>query len=297
MKKIWFIFMVSIVALSVLKTQAQDLAPYIKIGDLQTDMNIAVSRVKQALTDGKFEILGSYNPEENPNLKVIAFTRADLKNTVIKVLDRGALAAVLKVGLIKKGDTVTVSYTNPMYIFNAFLRKETPRYLKTLQKINDDVKLTFAGIGNDFTGFGGGIPAKKLWKYHYKIMMPYFSDPAELKTFSSFVEGLNIIESNLKDKTLQLKQVYKLVFPDKKVAVFGIALLNKEDGEAHFLPKIGEENIAAMPYEIILQNKTLTMLKGKYRLALSWPELSMGTFMGIMSTPGDIKDMLKRLSN
>lgn len=297
MKKLWFILLVSFLGFSVVKTQAQDLAPYIKIGDLSANINSVSAQVKQALKGGGFEILGAYNPEENPNLMVIAFTRNDLKNTVVKVSDRGALAAILKVGLVKKGKTVTVSYVNPMYIFNAYLRKETPKYLNTLKKIANDIKLTFASIGNDFTGFGGGIPAKKLWKYHYKIMMPYFSDPAELKTFSSFNEGLNTMESNLKDKTLQLKQVYKLVFPDKKIAVFGIALLNKEEGEAYFLPKIGEENIAAMPYEVILQNNTLSMLKGKYRLALSWPELSMGTFMKIMSTPGDIKDMLKRLSN
>ena len=45
-----------------------------------------------------------------------------------------------------------------------------------------------------------------------------------------------------------------------------------------------------MPYEIILQGKEVTMLAGKYRIALYWPELTMGTFMKIMSTPGDIED-------
>jgi len=280
-----------------IKTQAQDLAPYIKIGDLFANMSTLATQVKQALTDNNFEILGNYNPEGNPNLQVIAFTSVDLKNTAIKVADRGALAAILKVGLVKKGNSVTVSYTNPLYFFNAYLRKETPKYTAAINKIANDVKITLASVGTELTGFGGGIPAEKLWKYHYKIMMPYFSDPADLKIFKSFDEGLNTIESNLKDKNLQLNLVYKLVFPNKKIAIFGVALLNKEKGEAYFLPKIGEENIAAMPYEIILEGKTLTMLKGKYRLALSWSELSMGTFMGIMSTPGDIKDMLQRLSD
>ncbi len=72
--------------------------------------------------------------------------------------------------------------------------------------------------------------------------------------------------------------------------------MDKENGEAEFLPIIGEENIAAMPYEIILQNNTVTMLPGRYRIALSWPDLSMGTFMKIMSTPNDIKDMMKSLT-
>jgi len=50
-----------------------------------------------------------------------------------------------------------------------------------------------------------------------------------------------------------------------------------------------------MPYEIILQGKTATMLHGRYRLALHWPELTMSTFMKIMSTPGEIEDTLEGL--
>ena len=87
--------------------------------------------------------------------------------------------------------------------------------------------------------------------------------------------------------------MYQLVYPDRKIAVFGVGLMDKEDGEAHFLPIIGEEHVAAMPYEIILQNNTATMLHGKYRIALHWPDLTMGTFMKIMSTPGDIEDALE----
>ena len=89
--------------------------------------------------------------------------------------------------------------------------------------------------------------------------------------------------------------VYKLVFTSEKVAVFGIGLDDKEEGEASFLPTIGEAHAAALPYEIILQGKEVTMLHGKYRIALHWPELTMGTFMKIMSTPGDIEDTLEAL--
>ena len=74
------------------------------------------------------------------------------------------------------------------------------------------------------------------------------------------------------------------------MAVFGIAFLDEEKGEKQFLPIIGEDHLAAMPYEIILEGKKATMLHGRYRLALHWPELTMGTFMKIRNTPGDIKD-------
>jgi len=114
-----------------------------------------------------------------------------------------------------------------------------------------------------------------------------------LHEFSSFEKGLKIIEDNLNLKKGETVQVYKIIYPKEKVAVFGVGLQNTEDGEAHFLPKIGEDHVAALPYEIILQGNEATMLHGRYRIALHWPDLSMGTFMKIMSTPGDIKDALK----
>jgi hypothetical protein len=127
-------------------------------------------------------------------------------------------------------------------------------------------------------------------------MMPYFTDPVELKEFSSFKEGLAIIQANLKAGKNNTTKVYELIFPEQEIAVFGVGLLDEKEGEPKFLPIIGEDNIAAMPYEIILQGKELTMLHGKYRFALSWPELEMGTFMKIMSTPGNVEDMLEGLS-
>ena len=51
-----------------------------------------------------------------------------------------------------------------------------------------------------------------------------------------------------------------------------------------------------MPYEILLIDKRAIMLHGRYRFALHWPELKMSTFTKIMSSPGDVKDFLKALT-
>jgi hypothetical protein len=271
----------------------QDLAPYIKVGETNETMQQVSEKIINVLESNSFIVLGSYNPANNNNLKVITFTQANLKNTVIKVADRGALAAAFKIGLMKKNGKITVSYTNPDYILRAYLADNYNSFASDFKKFSSDIKSALSSIGTEFIPFGGNIKADKLKKYHYKIMMPYFTDPVTLNEFSSFEEGLKTIENNLKAKKGQTIQVYKIVYPNQKVAVFGIGLQNKEDGEAHFLPIIGEEHLAAMPYEIILQDKTVTMLHGKYRLALHWPELTMGTFMKIMSTPGDIEDTLK----
>jgi len=272
---------------------SQELSPYIKVGELTESIQSAYDKVISTLEGDNFTILGTYNPSNKSSLKVVVFTRSDIKNKVVQIADRGALAAAFKVGLVKLDGKVVVSYTNPDYIFRAYLRDNYVTFQSTFKKFSSDVKTTFSSIGKEFAPFGGTVKADKLKKYHYKIAMPYFTDPVELNEYASFEEGLKTIEANLKAKKGNTIEVYKLVYPNKKVAVFGVGLQSAEKGEANFLHKIGESHSAALPYEIILQGNEATMLHGRYRIALHWPDLTMGTFMKIMSTPGDIKDALK----
>jgi len=276
-------------------TIAQELTPYIKVGESSKNISQISDEVIAALESASFTILGEYNPENKSSLKVIVFTNNELKNTVVKVKERGALAAAFKIGLVEKDGKTTISYTNPNYILRAYLGDDYKEYKSTFDKFSKDVKTALSNVGNEFKPFGGTVEAKDLKKYHYKVFMPYFSDPVELNEYVSFEVGLKTIEANLKAKKGQTVEVYKIVYADQKVAVFGVGLESKEDGESVFLPIIGEDHIAAMPYEIILQGKEATMLHGKYRIALHWPDLTMGTFMKIMSTPGDIEDTLEAI--
>jgi len=292
---------IAIVSLLMLSFSSQILAdeelpPYFLVGQTNSTINETANEVKSALESKNFQVVGEYNPAENSDWYVIAFTRDDLKQTTLKVKDRGALASVLKIGLVKKEGKVNVSMLNPMYLFYAYLMDEADTYLSELTKITSDVKSAMSSIGNDFTGFGGGEKIKDLKDYRYMMMMPYFTDPVELKEFDSFENGVNTIKKNLAAKNGNTVKVYEVVFENEKIAIFGIGVLDDEDGEAHFLPIIGEDNIAALPYEIILQGKEATMLHGKYRFALHWPELSMGQFMKISSTPGDVEDFLEALT-
>lgn len=282
---------------SIINISAKNISPYIKVGEVEGTMQEVYGKVVNALAKNKFTILGKYHPEGKKSLQVIVFTRNDIKNTVAKVKDRGALAAAMRIGLQQKGNKVVVSYVNPEYVFRAYLGDDYNKYKKTFDNFQNDLKKAMSSIGNEFSSFGGSENAEKLKKYHYKIMMPYFTDPVKLNEYSSFKEGLETITANLKSKKTGSWMVYKIVYPKKKIAVFGVALRGSGKGsEAKFLPVIGESHIAAMPYEIILQNNKATMLHGKYRLALYWPELSLGTFMKIVNTPGGIEDIMKRIS-
>lgn len=273
--------------------QAQELSPYVKVGESTESINQVSDKVVSTLKENGFTVLGNYNPSGKASLKIVAFTRNDVKGKVVQVLERGALAAVFKVGLEKKDGKVIISYTNPDYIFRAYLMDNYVTFKSTFVKFSDDLKTTFATLGNEFKPFGGTVKADKLKKYHYKVMMPYFTDPVELAEYDSFEQGLAKIQNNLQAKKGDSKLVYKLIYKKEKVAVFGVGLTSSEEGESHFLPKIGEAHVAALPYEIILQDNVATMLHGKYRIALHWPDLTMGTFMKIMSTPGDIEDALE----
>jgi len=295
MKKI--IFTSLFIFLNIFLSTSQKIAPYIKVTEASEGIDQISRNVINALEGNNFTILGTYNPANKKSLKVIAFTRNDLKNTVIKITDRGALAATFKIGLIEENGKTTVSYTNPEYILRAYLGTNYTAFANIFKTFSSDLKSSLAAIGSDFTPFGGTVAAHKLGKYHYKIMMPYFSDPVTLNEFSSFEEGLKTITANLTAQKGNTVEVYKLVYTSEKVAVFGVGLQSTKDGEAHFLPKIGEAHVAALPYEIILQGTKATMLHGKYRIALHWPELTMGTFMKIMSTPGAIEDTLEKLCN
>lgn len=274
----------------------EELSPYYKICELDGAISSHVDKVMEALKAADFEIIGQYNPEKNDNLFVLAYTRTDLKNLCLEFEDRGALAATLKIGFVQKDGKTTISMLNPLYMFYAYLLENTNSFEKDFIKISDDAINAMKAVGSDMTAFGGEESKKALKKYRYKIMMPYFTSPVKLNEFASFEEGLKIIRANLKKQKGGTVKVYEQVFENEKIAVFGVGLLDPEKGEPNFLPKIGEAHIAAMPYDLILQGNKATMLHGKYRIALHWPELTMGTFMKIMSTPGNIKDFMKDLT-
>ena len=275
--------------------KGQTLSPYVLVGETDLTLESAEEQVASALKGQGFEVIGSYSPEGNQTLKVVVYTRKDLQDITLQVKDRGALAAALKVGLKSDGPGTKISYLNPEYLFQAYLMDSYDKHASGLKKVASDAEKALSPLGTVNEGFGGAMTAEELRKYHYKIMMPYFTDPVELEEFSSFEQGLKTIQDNLNRKKGSTVEVYSMVFGDKKVAVFGVGLMDDEEGEKNFLPIIGEEHLAAMPYEIILQGNTATMLNGRYRIALHWPELTMGTFTKIMSTPGDIKDAMKEL--
>jgi len=290
------VIILSLLFLSASNGFASDKLPaYYKIGVLQKSLTEAVKIVKDAVSQKGFETIGEYHPGNNKNLYVIVFSSKNLQSIVLRKKDRGLMASALKVGFYIKNNNIEISLLNPMYIFNAYLMKEIKPLESELKKIDGDIKTALKTINSNFTEFGGGVEIDDLWDYQYMFGMPYFTDEIELREFDSFQQGLKIIRANLAKKVGNTEKIYEIVSIEKEIAVFGIAMFDGETGESAYLPTIGEKHVAAMPYELVLQNNEASMLNGRYRIALHWPLLSMSTFMKIVNTPGDIEDTFEKI--
>lgn len=293
--KNWIIVLSLFFGISMAIHAQNELAPFLGV-TTKGDVVQIKTQIFDALQNAGFEKIGDYEVAGNKDLQVICFTRDDLKKAAASFEERGALASVLKIGIRKVDSDYEVSLAHPNYMFLAYFGDEFDKQKDALNVIDNDAKNILVNTFGPISDFGGYVEKEELKKYHYKVMMPYFVDPIELEEYESFNEGLEFIRNKIKAHSKDLKLVYEVVSMENQTAVFGFGLSNPETGEAHFLPIIGERNIAALPYDLILQGKEVSMLHGKYRFALYWPELTMGTFMKIMSTPGDVEDMMELIT-
>jgi len=293
MKKITFILLLFLATYTL-----QAISPYYLVADVSGDLKTVETSVINALEAEGFSIIGKYSPANNGDQRVIVYSSPELQQLCGTVDDRGLMAAALKVAIWNRDGKVRVTMLNPEYLFYVYLRDEMDKSSLNsgLMKIHAKASAALKTIGTTMKPFGGDLEKKDLKKYKYMMGMPKFDAPVELREFDSFQQGLNTIQMNLSQKVGSTVKVFEIVNEENQTALFGVGLMDKEEGEAHFLPIVGEKQIAAMPYEIMLQGNTATILHGRFRFASHWPELTMGTFTKIMSSPGDVKDFLKALT-
>ncbi|MEK0336364.1 MAG: hypothetical protein QQN41_02895, partial [Nitrosopumilus sp.] len=69
-------------------------------------------------------------------------------------------------------------------------------------------------------------------------------------------------------------------------------------GESSFFPTIDTgdwKHTAGLPLEILVADKKVLMLDGKFRIPVSFPDMPKRTFKKIRSTPDDIKVLFETL--
>lgn len=251
-----------------------------------TTSTVKPENVITKLKANGFEIAGEYTPYKGT--KIIAITSKELQ-TVAAKSDKGGYGAVIRIAIT----TNFVSYTTPAYWANAY------RLESDLNNVAVNLK---KALGAESTfGSKKGISKKKLRKYHYMKMMPYFDDQVKLGKFDSYKEAIQVIEESLKAEKNGIKQVYKVSVVGKNETVFGFAMTGDQDiTDKSVMAKLNKftgtpEHAAFLPYEILVSGNAVYMLHGRFRIALSFPDLSMSQFTKIMSAPSDIKKAAKSL--
>ena len=272
------------------------ISPYIRVAEISGTMDETVGKVSSVLEEAGYSVIGQYQPGSNPDLYVLVFTSDKLIKFSQKSKDRGLLASAMKVGFQNAEGKISVSILNPEYLFYAYFRElmNEDSFKSEALQISSEVITTMQKVGGIMEPFGGDLSGDKLIKFRYMAGMPDFDKAVDLAEFESFEQGVAAIQKGLSAGGATVK-VFEIINETGKTAIFGVGLKDKEEGEAHFLQIIGESHVAAMPYEIVIQGNMVTMLHGRFRFALHWPELTMGTFMKIKSSPGDVEDAMKGL--
>ena len=267
---------------------AEDLKPFILAKTVNGDLASVVSDTRAALKNQGFTLAGEYAPYADAN--VIVVTNDELKSTAAKT-ENGGFGAAERVSVTKVGDSIQVAYANPTYTAAAF------RMDGDLAGVS--AKLASALGSQEPFGSKKGLSDKKLRKYHYMIAMPYFDDVDKLATFDSHQAAVAQIEKNLAAGTAGATQVYRIDIPGKDETLFGVAI-ESGDGADKTVMSITDtgdmKHTAHLPYELLVTGKEVIALPGKFRIAVSFPDLGMGTFMKISSAPGAIRDTLSKVA-
>jgi hypothetical protein len=267
---------------------ADELKPFILAKTVNGDLAGAVADTKAALQGQGFTLAGDYAPYADAH--VIVVTSDELKAAAAKS-ENGGFGAAERVSVTKVGDAIQVAYANPAYTAAAF------RMEGDLAGVS--AKLAKALGNQESFGVKQGLSEKKLRKYHYMIAMPYFDDVDKLASFDSHAAAVAQIEKNLAAGTAGATQVYRIDIPDKEETVFGVAISSGEGADKTVMPITDTDNLkhtAHLPYEILVTGNEAIALPGKFRIAVSFPDLGMGTFMKISNAPGAIRDVLSAVA-
>ena len=274
---------------------AQDLKPYILAATSDEPLSEISDAVKTNLTAEGLDIIGEYSPANDSNRKVFVVTSADLKSAVKTIGGLTGFSATLRVALTNDDSIINISYTNPVYWGNAYYGDNYDQVQSHYITVSEKISSALFKVGESKNlpfGSKDGLTIKKLRKYNYMFGMEKFNDVVKLNEFENFEDAVNTIDGKLVNSE---NLIYSIEFPEEKLKLYGIAI-GGEKGEEHLLPIIDitvPKHTAFLPYELLIVDKKAVMLHGRYRIALSFPDLTMMTFSKIMSTPGDIKKTLK----
>jgi hypothetical protein len=281
-----------LLALGAAAAFAQDavLKPFVLASKGAGDVAQKVEATKAALNKAGFVVAGSYSPYANTT--VIGVTNDELRSTAAKS-EHGGYGAAMRVAVVKVKDEVQVSYTNPTYWANVYrmggdLKDTTAKLQAALGKVEE---------------YGAkGLTAEQLRKYHYAFGMEYFNEDNEFVKYGSHEEAVKAVEAGLAAGKQGVTKVYRVDVAGKKEVLFGVAMKGAGDSkmmdDAYLMSEIDFKDVksaAHLPYDILVSDNKVFAQYARFRIAVSFPDLSMmgaNSFMNIMKSPEAIREAL-----
>ncbi len=264
-----------------------------------------VLEVRQKLADGGFTIVGSYAPYTNATFgdgevvsaQVLAVTSSALQKAAAAT-PTGGYAAVQRVSVtqvVRAGvSQVQVAWTNPGYMAHAY---------RLTGNLADVAEALGKALGAPQAyGSARGLSASALEGYHYKVLMPYFTDVDLLASYATHEQAVSAVEAGLAAHRGGTSEVYRLALPGTEQIVFGVALSGTQadpcSADTYIMSRIDFQPIkstAHLPYEVLVAGNKAYALAAKFRIAINFPDLSMmgsHSFVSIMCAPKAIKKAL-----
>jgi hypothetical protein len=251
-------------------------------------------QAKAALVAGGFAVVGDYSPYADAEILIV--TNDELKKNAA-ASEHGGFGAIQRVAITKVKDDIQVSYTNPVYMANAYRMKGDLGGIAA--------KLATAlGKVEEF-GSAKGMTASQARKYHYMFGMEYFDEPSVLAEYPSYEEAVRSVDAKLADNKNGVSKVYRVDVPGKQESVFGVAMKAPTDADKYMddrfiMSEIDFHDVrstAHLPYEVLVSGNKVYALYARFRIAMDFPDLSMmgsHSFMNIMKTPEAIRNALQK---
>lgn len=267
------------------------LAPYIK-GDkvAGTDLTARIDQLEKKLQAEGFTLAGRHLPKGMADHATVVVTDPAMLAAIRKAGGSTVIASAIRIGVLPDG---SVSYMNPDYWYRAYLRGQ----FKSAQASAKAVQSRLAKALGDGGAMGGDVPEGELENYRYMFGMERFDSPnSEIASHASFDAALKAVRANLAGGVADTARVYEVVSAENQTAVFGVAMNSATDGEAWWVNKIGADHMAGLPYEVFIVGNKVYSLYARFRIALAWPALGMGQFMGIINAPDAIRATMVRVA-
>jgi hypothetical protein len=259
--------------------------PFILASINETNLEEQAASTAATLTAAGYSVAGKHAPRDHSMVIVVTSPRL---LAIAAQSEKGGYGAGQRISITEKDGKTEVAFVNPLYIQHAYRMQED------MQEIHDSLSET---LGNRETyGASKKLTAKKLGKYHYKPMMPYFDDPLKLGSFDSHEAALAAVENGLSADGDSLSLVYRIDIPGKEQTVFGVGMKAVSEAdepidEARQLSIVdfdGYSKVAYFPYEILVDGTEVEALPMKFRMAVHFPDLPMmgkHGFTKLMSSP------------